>query len=289
MSESSSEYREASRQQWSDAAASWARAAEEEETGASGEATKWMLATADLRPGERVLELACGAGRVGLQAASRVGPDGTVLCSDFSPAMVDAVAERIQRIGVPNVSTKVLNAEQLDLPGDEGFDAVLCRFGYMLMADQPRALRESARALRPGGRLVLAVWGVGEENPWLSLVLNAVMKHLGAPPPEPGMPGPFSLGEPDRLRALVEQAGLVDVEVAEIEAQQPYESTAAWWEEILEVSGPLAAMLKALPGGDREAIRAAVLSQAEQFKAVDGSAVFPASIIAARARKPSQP
>jgi len=284
---SEAEYREASRQQWSDAAASWARAAEEEETGASAEATKWMLKAADLQPGERVLELACGAGRVGLQAASRVGPDGTVLCSDFSQAMVDAVAERVERLGVPNVSTRVLNAEQLDLPDDEDFDVVLCRFGYMLMADQPQALRESARALRPDGRLVLAAWGTGEKNPWLSLILNAVMKHLGAPPPEPGMPGPFSLGEADRLRALVEAAGLVDIEVAEIEAQQTYDSIDAWWEEILEVSGPLAAMLKALPEKDREAIRSAVVAEAEQFKATDGSAVFPASIVAAKARKPS--
>ncbi|MGN6558628.1 MAG: class I SAM-dependent methyltransferase [Solirubrobacterales bacterium] len=284
---SEAEYREASRQQWSDAAASWARAAEEEETGASGEATRWMLKVADLRPGQEVLELACGAGRVGLQAARRVGPDGTVLCSDFSQAMVDAVAERVERLGVPNVSTRVLNAEQLELSDEERFDVVLCRFGYMLMADQAQALRESARALRPDGRLVLAVWGTGEKNPWLSLILNAVMKHLGAPPPEPGMPGPFSLGEAERLQALVEQAGLADVEVAEIEAQQPYDSIEAWWEEILEVSGPLAAMLKALPEDDRNSIRSTVVAEAEQFKAEDGSVVFPASIVAAKARKPS--
>jgi ubiquinone/menaquinone biosynthesis C-methylase UbiE len=284
---SESEYREASRQQWSEAAASWARAAEEEETGASGEATRWMLGAAELRPGQRVLELACGAGRVGLQAASRVGPDGTVLCSDFSPAMVDAVAERVERLGVPNVSTRVLNAEQLDLPDDERFDAVLCRFGYMLMADPGQALRESERVLRPEGRLVAAVWGSGEENPWLSLILSAVMEHLGAPPPEPGAPGPFSLGDRERLRALVEAAELAGVEIAEIETKQPYASIEAWWEEILEVSGPLAAMLKAMPEADRESIRAAVLAAGESFIAADGSAVFPASILAAKARKPN--
>jgi SAM-dependent methyltransferase len=234
-----------------------------------------------------VLELACGAGRVGLQAASRVGPDGTVLCSDFSEAMVDAVAERVERLGIPNVSTRVLNAEGLDLADEERFDVILCRFGYMLMADQPQALRESARVLRSGGRLVLAVWGTGEKNPWLSLILNAVMKHLGAPPPAPGMPGPFSLGEADRLRALVEGAGLIDIEIAEIDAQQSYDSIEAWWEEILEVSGPLAAMLNALPEDDRNAIRQAVLIDGEKFIATDGGATFPASIVGAKARKPS--
>jgi SAM-dependent methyltransferase len=188
---------------------------------------------------------------------------------------------------VPNVATRVLNAEKLDLSDGEPFDAVLCRFGYMLMADQLQALRESARVLRPGGRLVLAVWGAGEKNPWLSLILNAVMGHLGAPPPEPGMPGPFSLGESERLGGLLAQAGVVDVELAEIEAQQAYDSPSAWWEEILEVSGPLAAMLKALPEEDREGIRSVALAKADGFIAEDGKAVFPAAVVGATARKPA--
>jgi SAM-dependent methyltransferase len=282
---SESEYQEASRQQWSDAAGSWARAAEEEETGASGDATPWMLEAAELQPGQRVLELACGAGRVGLQAASRVGPGGTVLCSDFSQEMVDAVAERVERLGVPNVSTQVLDAQQLELPDDD-FDRLLCRFGYMLMADPQQALRESARVLRSDGRLVLAVWGVAEDNPWLSLIIDALIDHLNAPPPEPGTPGPFSLGDVDRLRTLVEQAGLVDVEVERIETEQTYDSLEGWWEEILEVSGPLAAMLKALPDEGREAIHAKVMAAGERFVADDGRAVFPASIVGAKARKP---
>lgn len=283
---SEGEYREASRQQWSDAAESWARAAEEEETGASREATVWMLEAADLQAGERVLELACGAGRVGLQAAGRVGLEGAVLCTDFSEAMVDAVADRVERLGVSNVSARVLDAEHIDLDSAEPFDAVLCRFGYMLMADPLQALRESGRALRPDGRLVLAVWGPGEGNPWLSIILSAVMDHLNAPPPQPGTPGPFSLGERDRLQTLIEQAGLIDVEVAEVEAKQRYDSLGAWWDEILEVSGPLATMLNALPEEDRAKIRTVALAKAEQFGAED-EAIFPASIVCAKALKPT--
>jgi len=283
---SESEYQEASRQQWSDAAKSWADAAEQEETGASGDATLWMLEAAELQPGQRVLELACGAGRVGLQAASRVGPDGTVLCSDFSQAMADAVAERVERLGIPNVSTQVLDAQQLELP-DEDFDSVLCRFGYMLMADPRQALRESARVLRPDGRLVLAVWGTAEENPWLSLIIDALIDHLNAPRPEPGTPGPFSLADVDRLRTLVGEAGLVDVEIERIEPEQTYDSLDGWWEEILDVSGPLAAMLKALPDPDRESIHAKVAADGKRFVSDDGRAVFPASIVGAKMRRPS--
>jgi SAM-dependent methyltransferase len=280
---SESDYQEASRRQWSDAAASWARAAEEEETGASGDATAWMLEAAGLQPGQRVLELACGAGRVGLQAAARVGPEGTVLCSDFSEEMVAAVGGRAARLGVPNVETRLLDAQQLDLP-DEEFDVVLCRFGYMLMADPLQAMRESARVLRPGGKLALIVWGTAEENPWLSLVIEALIDRLNAPPPEPGQPGPFSLGEAARLREALEDAGMSEVETETIETEQTYDSVPAWWDELLEVSGPLAAMLKALPDEDREAIRARVLAAGETFVAEDGSACFPATVIGATAR-----
>ena len=280
---SEAEYREESRKNWSDAASSWARAAEEEETGAYGDATTWMLEAADLQAGERVLELACGAGRVGLQAAARVGPDGTVLCTDFSEAMVEAVAERVRRLGIDNVATRAADAEHLELE-EAPFDAVLCRFGYMLMADPLQALRESARVLRPGGRLVLAVWGPGEKNPWLATILNAVMDHLNAPPPQPGQPGPFSLGDAARLRELVEEAGLAEVEVAEVETEQRYDSLTGWWGEILEVSGPLATMLKALPEEDRESIRSAVFAEAESFGDEEGAA-FPASVVCATAHK----
>ncbi|HET9185062.1 MAG TPA: methyltransferase domain-containing protein [Solirubrobacterales bacterium] len=279
-----SEYHEASREQWSAAARSWARAAEEEETGASADATRWLLAAAELRPGMRVLELACGAARVGLQAASRVGPDGIVLCSDFSQEMIDAVAGRVERLGVPNVETRLLDAHQLDL-GAEEFDAVLCRFGYMLMADAAQALRESGRVLRPDGKLALIVWGTAEQNPWLCLVISALIDHLNAPRPEPGAPGPFSLGEPERLRAVLAEAGLSGIEVEEIETEQAYDSLDAWWEELLEVSGPLAAMLKALPDEDREAIRGKALAGGEQFRGEDGRAVFPAAVLGATARR----
>jgi SAM-dependent methyltransferase len=270
--------------EWGAAAEQWARAAEEDEVGASADAAKWMLEAARLQPGERVLEVAGGAGRVGLQAAGEVAPEGSVLCSDFSEEMVRVARERFDRLGVANIDTRALDAQDLDLD-EQSFDAVLCRFGYMLMPDPLQALRESARVLRPGGRLVLAVWGVAEKNLWLSNVLEAVMSHLSAPPPEPGMPGPFALGDPARLRDLLGQAGFTDVEVDAIETEQAYESLEGWWEKILSVGGPLKAVLSPLPEAELNAIRDAALSSSRQFSTADGSAVFPASVVGARGRR----
>ncbi|HEX6455445.1 MAG TPA: hypothetical protein VF009_02875, partial [Solirubrobacterales bacterium] len=130
-------------------------------------------------------------------------------------------------------------------------------------------------------------WGRAERNPWLWLVIEALIDHLNAPPPEPGAPGPFSLGEPERLRAVVAEGELTDIGVEEIATEQAYDSLEGWWDELLEVSGPLAAMLKAMPEADREAIRAKALEGGGEFVADDGRAVFPALLVAAKARKPN--
>jgi len=271
-------------QQWGSSAEAWVRAAEEEETGASASATKWMLGAAELQPGDHVLELACGAARVGLQVAEKVQPTGTVLCSDFSPGMVEAVEARIARADIANTEARVLDAQELDLEA-ESFDVVLCRFGYMLMADPLRALRESCRVLRPGGRLVLAVWGTAEKNPWLGTIANAVMDQLCAPPPEPGTPGPFALGEPAHLHEMLGKAGLVEVDAVEIATEQTYESLDGWWEQLREVSGPLAALLDALPTTEAEAIKAAAFAASREYVQTGGKVVFPATVVGAKAER----
>lgn len=283
------DFKDSSREQWGGSAEHWAKAVEEPDFGASAAAAEWMLEAADLQPGERVLELACGAGRVGLQAAQQVGDDGLVVCSDFAEPMVGAVRERAARLGLANVEARVLDAENLALADDERFDVVLCRFGYMLMGDPGRALAESARALEPGGRLVLAVWGPPGDNPWLMTILETVMEHLNAPPPEPGAPGPFVLGDRDRLRGLIEDAGLDDVDVTALKVEQSYDSPDAWWERISSVGGPLRAILASMDESDVDAIKQNAFERAADYVRDDGTAVFPAVVIAARARRPAQP
>jgi SAM-dependent methyltransferase len=273
-------------EQWGAAAQVWARAAEEEETGASASATSWMLGAAALQPGNEVLELACGAGRVGLQAAALVQPSGRVLCSDLAEPMVQAVKDRVSKASLASVEARVLDAQDLTLDSEQ-FDLVLCRFGYMLMADPQRAIEESLRVLRPGGRLVLAVWGAAETNPWLALILGAVMSQLDAPPLEPGTPGPFALGDSERLQQLLRTGGFAEVGITEIETEQVYDSLDGWWQQILEVGGPLAAALSALSEVQVDAIKAAALDGAEPYLGSDGRVVFPARILGAQACRPA--
>ncbi len=279
----SDDFREASHKQWTTAAQGWAAEAERREQGPVGRAADWMLEAAALGPGERVLELACGAGDVGLRAAEAVGPTGHVLCTDFAEPMVDLVRERAAAAGLTQVEARVMDALEPDA-GEESFDAILCRLGFMLMPDPARALR-AARGLRaPQGRLALAVWGPAEANRWLSGLFDAVMKTLGAPPPEPGAPGPFALADHDRLRDLLAEAGFEDVRVEDVDGERRYDSAEAWWDDMTAGEGPISGIMGHLTDEQREAIRGAALENARAHAGDDGRELrFPVRLVCALA------
>ena len=279
----SDEHAAASHAHWVGAAADWVADAARREAGPPGRAADWMLEAADLKPGERVLELACGGADVGLRAAEAVGEGGRVLCTDFAEPMVDLVRERAA--GLPQVEARVLDAQDPAALGGERFDAVLCRLGYMLIPQPDRALETSFAALEDGGRLALAVWAGAERNPWLSLLFDATMSTLGAPPPAPGTPGPFALADHDRMRALLEGAGFADVRVEDVEAVHEKASVDAWWIGMTEGDGPLSTIVKHLDATQVERIREAASGAAQRYVESDGAVRFPAALVVASARR----
>ncbi|MDX6507981.1 MAG: hypothetical protein QOG06_2625 [Gaiellaceae bacterium] len=239
---------------WSAVAGGWGEhAAYADARGAA--AAEAMLALTDPQPGERVLELACGPGGLGIAAAERVGPSGEVVISDVVAEMTAIAAERAAARGLDNVTTRNVDVEQIDEP-DASFDVVLCREGLMFAPDPDRAAREIARVLRPGGRFSAAVWGPREQNPWLGVVFDSVSGETGAPVPPPGVPGPFSLDDADGLAGLFVDAGLTDVAVTELEVPARADSFDEWWNRTRALAGPLSKMLASLPEEKAEAIRA---------------------------------
>ena len=129
------------------------------------EAQATLLALASLAPGERVLDVACGTGLVTFDAARAVGPNGRVLGIDISGGMVDAARQRASERQLSNVSFARMDAETLSLP-DASFDVALCALGLMYVPDAEQAVREMRRVLRPGGRMVIAVWGERSRCGW---------------------------------------------------------------------------------------------------------------------------
>jgi SAM-dependent methyltransferase len=231
--------------------------------------TAAMLEAAALEPGERVLELACGPGGLGMAAAERVGADGEVVLTDVVPQMTAIAAARAKDRGLSNVTTLELDLERIDQP-DGTYDAAVCREGIMLVPDPRAAASEIRRVLRPGGRAIVSVWGPRERNPWLGAMLDAVGAHLGGAFPPPGVPGPFTLDGRDKLLAVLSDGGFEDVEISEVGAPWRGASFDQWWLVTSALAGPLAKILEAQPAEGVEAIRSHARESLAQYETADG-------------------
>jgi ubiquinone/menaquinone biosynthesis C-methylase UbiE len=242
---------------------------------------EWMLKELAPRPGDTVLELAAGAGDTGFEAAAIVGERGRLISTDFSPAMVQTARRRGAELGLGNVEHRVMDAEQIEL-GADSVDGVLCRFGYMLMADPAAALAGTRRVLRPGGRLALAVWGAPERNPWATIGFGLLIERGHLPPPEPGAPGPFALGSEERLRALLEEAGFTAVRIEEVPVRFAYRDIDDYMTYAADTGGPAALVLRALPEAERETLKTRLGAAFAPFGA-DGGYELPGIALCAAA------
>jgi ubiquinone/menaquinone biosynthesis C-methylase UbiE len=247
------DYRQASLGIWEQMAAGW-----EDDRRAVWEASRvvgeWLVDALDPEPGETILELAAGVGDTGLAAAARVGPSGRLISTDFSGPMVDAARRRADELDVSNVEFRTMDAERMDL-ADASVDGVLCRWGYMLMADPAAALRETRRVLRPGGRVAFSVWGDPASNPWASVPAAALMEHTGAKPPDPLAPGIFAMASEERTRELLDQAGLRPKRVEQVEMEWEFDTPEDHWHYVMDLAGALAMVMRSMPEREQAAVR----------------------------------
>jgi SAM-dependent methyltransferase len=231
-----------------------------------------MVDLLDPKPGERVLELAAGLGDTGFLAAARVGPSGRVLSSDLVSEMVVAAERRAAELGVSNVDFRTLDAEALDLP-DRSVDGVLCRYGYMLVPEPATAFAETARVLRGGGHVAFAVWGTADENPWAAAIGRALVSSGRMERPDVDAPGPFRLAEPERVRRLVEEAGLELVVQEDVPLAWRYSSFEEYWDVSRDLSRTLSATLAGMSDEDGEDVRADVREALARYRVGDGLAL----------------
>ena len=267
------EHRTASLAHWEEAASGWvARQATLREL--SAPVSHWMIDAVDPQPGQRVLELAAGLGETGFLAAEMVAPVGGVITSDQADAMLDGARKRAGELNLTNVEFQVLNAEWIDLPV-ASVDIVFCRWGYMLMVDPLAALTETRRVLRPEGHVALAVWDAIEHNPWALLPGAELLERGLIEPPAEGAPGPFALGEKQRVRDLLESAGFDEVWVERLNLTQRAVNFDEFWETTLDIARVFHDAVLSRPESEIAEIRNSLAKRFEPYTAEDGSLEIP--------------
>ena len=261
-------YKRTTRAQWEDAAEAWHRWGPTIEDWL-GDATRVMLDRAGVVSGARVLDVAAGAGGQTLDAAHRVGPNGHVLATDISPAILEYAENSARDAGLSNVSTLEVDGEQLDVePGS--FDAVISRVGLIYFPDQQAALAGMHAALRPGGKLSSVVYSTADRNGFFAVPVGIIRRRAQLPPPAPGQPGPFSLGGPGVAEEAFTRAGFRDITVDVVES--PVRTATA--EECLrfeqESFGALHTMLAGLTPEERQEAWDEVGEALKQFEGPEG-------------------
>jgi SAM-dependent methyltransferase len=267
----SDEQREALLDGWEEVAKGWGRQAERfAETVAP--VTEAMLSAAELGPEVRVLELAAGPGELSRRAAALVAPT-RVYCTDGVEAMVDVARELAEDDGITNIEFGRAQLESIDLPAATA-DVILCRYGLMFAVDKEAALRECRRVLAPGGKLVAAVQGPADFNPWISVPTDAAVQ-AGLLTPVEAPPG-FSLGDPETLLELLGDVGFFDTTVEQVDYHWRYANESDWLGEKVDHSSSFAAMWREQNDAHRGALRGALRDLAGVYRQPDGSLIVPA-------------
>jgi SAM-dependent methyltransferase len=272
------------RNTWGSAAPGWAKW-EHVFAASLSSATDALIDMAGIRPGMRVLDLACGAGSQSIQAAKRVGPNGKVVASDISGAMLEYVRQNASRAGLRNIETLERAADELD-EMQPPFDASICRLGLMLFPSPPKALEAVRRALKPGARFAAMVFTTPANNPFMAQPMAILRRHAGKPSPAPGQPGIFALGGDGVLERLMKGSGLEDVKTKTLRAPLVLPSASDALRLMQEAAGAYRAVVADLSDAEKAKAWSEVYECLKQFEASGGFQTEPELIIGSGA-KPS--
>lgn len=179
-----------------------------------GNFARWapvLLERAKPRAGERVLDVACGTGVVARQVAPIVGGEGRVVAVDLNPAMLEVA----RGLAAPEgAKVEWQQRDACELP-DGPFDLVLCQQGLQFCPDRKAALEEMRRVLAPGGRVAISTWQSLERQSVNQPLVVAAARRLATSVEILAGP-PFSLGDADEIRCLLEEVGFEEIEIESV-------------------------------------------------------------------------
>jgi len=262
-------YKVTTREQWDTAAEAWHRWGPLL-TSWLGDPTRTMLDMAGVGRGSHVLDVAAGAGDQTMIVADRVGPEGRVVATDLSPAILEFAAARAKEAGFTNVETQVLDGEEIGTLPEGSFDAVISRVGLIYFPDQQRALTGMRHVLKEGGKVAAMVYSTAERNGFFSIPVSIIRRRAQLPPPLAGQPGPFSLGAEGVLEKAFVEAGFRDVEARVIDAPVRLETAAECLAFEKESFGALHQMLGGLSAEEQAAAWDEIERKLGEFQGPEG-------------------
>jgi SAM-dependent methyltransferase len=263
-----------------DEGAYWAAHAEYFDRGLAGYHAQFLRACA-IGPSERVLDIGCGTGETTRDAA-RAATTGSALGVDLSSAMLDYARRRSDEEGTANAHFAQVDA-QIHPFETAAFDVAISRTGAMFFGDPVVAFTNLARAVRPGGRLVLLTWQPLEHNEWIREFSGALAAGRDRPVPPANAPGPFSLSAPPRVRDVLTRGGFTNIELEAASAGMWFGTDADDAQGF--VLGLLGWMLEGLDDIGRDRARAA-LHASLSAHASDGGVIYDSAAWIIRATRP---
>ena len=250
--------------------------------------TRALIEELQIKKGDRVLDIAGGAGEPAFSIASQTGEYGSVTCTDAVPEMVTAARRLATESGIANIEFQNCTAESLPFAEDT-FNAVESRLGIMFFSDPPKALREMLRVAKPGGRIALAVWHKADFNPFCGLPSKVMAQHIPSDPAGPDAPTAYRFAEEGKLARLLAEAGAVSVKERLFEFRITGDLTfSEYWNLRATTSGTLRDQLKTLPAEEVELIATEVADAVAPFFPSDRMD-FPAAVVLVSGRKSGTP
>ena len=223
-----------------------------------------------------ILDVASGTGEPGLTIALKLS-GGKVILTDLADDMLKIARENAATRGIKNIETVVCDVCELPF-GDNTFDAISCRFGFMFFPDMQLAAKEMVRVLKPGGKIATAVWNIPEKNFWVTATMGTINRNMELLPPPPGSPGMFRCAKDGFIADLFSQAGLKNISQVEVAGKLNCKTVDAYWGMQTEVAAPIVAALNTASDEMKEKIKTETYSLVNE-KYPDGNIVIDSSAL----------
>lgn len=230
-------------------------------------AADWLVAYADLKPGDKVLDVATGTAAVAIAAAQAVGPKGRVVAIDTAEKMLDQAQAKLQKFGLSNADLHVMDAEQLEFRSGY-FDAVICSHALVLLQDMATAMRGWARVVKPGGVVAFSSFGAGAFQPMATLLCRHVADSGIPAASDANMLTTQRLADRESCLHLMQTAGLVQCEVIQRQLGYHLSSVDEWWDVVC--NSEFRSMLEHLEAKQIDSLKERHLAEVSRLAGAEG-------------------